>query len=409
LATVNKLVDGLGKLDRPFLRLVVTVNAAQWLTRTKSPYFFSRGTLQRLSLLTDADIRALVNLVDRRQDIRELVEGHFLRLGHEDKVRRLRERCSSEMFVCLKNIFQTENLDTILLQEYADLDDDAQEVYRYVCAVQAMGGKVHRQLIARLLGIRSDGISNLLERMEGVVNEYNIKPNRGLYGWSARHDVIAEVIAKVKFADEEEIFALFDSLIAGLNPTEFLELETARGMASDDMGIARLSNADSRATLLKRLIRCVPGERIPRRRIIKMYLDAGDLNSADREIRLCQQEIGDDVVVHRYRSSLMYQRALTTPRLQEQDRKAMLLEAARLARSCVARIPSDRYNYRVLADIGRALAERFGQFDVLDQTIAAMIEVESDVADPDFGRDRRGLESTRRRITPPSENEAIDA
>lgn len=398
LTTVNKLVDGLGKLRRPFLRLIVTVNASQWSTRPKSQYFFSRGTLEKLSRLTDNDIRSLVDLVNRNAEIRALVENDFLRLGHQDKIRRLRERCSADMFVCLKNIFQTENLDTILLQEFSDLDDDAQDVYRYVCVVQAMGGKVHRQLIMRLLGLEAGALANLLGRMEEVVTEYDISVKRGLYGWTARHDVIAQVITRIKFADQQEIFDLFEKLIDGLNPTEYLELETARSMAADDMGIPRLSDRERRATLLKRLIRCVPGERIPRRRLIRMYLEEGQLDLADREIRLSQEEIGNDTIVDRYRATWMYQRAETTSGFMDEDRKAMLLEAARLARECVEKTPNDRYNYRVLGDIARSLAERFGRFDILDETIATMIAREADIADPDFARDRRGLESTRRRI-----------
>ncbi len=179
LTAVSRLVDVLGKLDRPFLRVVVTVNAAQWKTRTKSPYFYSRGTYERLSLLADSDIREMINLVDRKPEIRSLVEPAFLNLGHEDKVRRLRERCSAEMYVCLKNIFQTKQLDDILLKEFADLDDDAQDVYRYVAAVQSMGGKVHRQLIMRLLGLDVNGLMNLLERMADVVSEYDINVRTG--------------------------------------------------------------------------------------------------------------------------------------------------------------------------------------------------------------------------------------
>jgi hypothetical protein len=129
-----------------------------------------------------------------------------------------------------------------------------------------------------------------------------------------------------------------------------------------------------------------------------MYLEEGQLDLADREIRLSQQEIGNDIIVDRYRASWMYQRAETTSGFLDEDRKAMLLEAARLARECVEKVPNDRYNYRVLGDIARSLAERFGRFDILDETIATMIVRETDVADPDFARDRRGLESTRRRI-----------
>lgn len=60
LGALNKLVNGLGALDRPFLRVVATVNSGQWRTRMKSKYFNTRGTTEKLSLLTETDIRGLV-------------------------------------------------------------------------------------------------------------------------------------------------------------------------------------------------------------------------------------------------------------------------------------------------------------------------------------------------------------
>ncbi|WP_157864223.1 SIR2 family protein [Mycolicibacter heraklionensis] len=397
LGTVNRLVDGLGKIDRPFLRLVVTVNTSQWKTRPKSPFFFSRGTIERLSSLAESDLRSLINLVDRKQEIRNLVEDDFLRLGFDDKIRRLRERCSSEMYVCLKNIFQTEQLDTIVLREFAELDEDAQKVYRYVAAIQAMGGKVHRQLVLRLLQVEAGGFFNLLGRMEDVVSEYDIKPKDGLYGLTTRHDVIAETIAKYKFADEGELFRLIERLIDGLNPTQFVELETARGMAAHEMGIQRLTDRGQREQLLRRLIDVVPAERTPRRRLIRLLLEEGKYDEADQAIRVARREIGKDSIIKRYQATLLIRRAETAPGLQDSDRFAMLLEAARVARECVAHAPHDRYNYRVLADVGIAMAQGHGKPELLDETIEMMRQVETEVADPDFIRDRRDLESTQRR------------
>jgi hypothetical protein len=399
LTAVNRLVDALGKLDRPFLRIVVTVNAAQWKTRTKSPYFYSRGTLERLSLLAAGDIRELINLVDRKPEIRSLVEPAFLNLGYEDKVRRLRERCSSEMYVCLKNIFHTDQLDEILLKEFKDLDNDTQDVYRYVSAVQSMGGKVHRQLIMRLLGIDVNGLMNLLQRMSDVVSEYDISYRKGLYGWTTRHDVIAQVIATYKFADQEELRVLLERLIDGLNPAEYLELETARGIAGNDMGIPRLTNRQHQVELTRKLIQVVPGERTPRRRLIRMFLDDGLLDEADRAIRSAQDELGNDGIVERYRATLTLRRALSAVGLMDEDRYAMLLEAERIARRLVSSWPHDRYNFRVLADVGIALADRFGRMEVLDETIILMTQTEADNPDPDFIRDRRDLERTRRRYS----------
>ncbi|SDY98644.1 hypothetical protein SAMN05661080_05204 [Modestobacter sp. DSM 44400] len=380
MTAINRLVDALGERERPFLRVVLTVNAAQWRTRTKSRFFFSRGSLERVSHLTDGDISEVVNLVDREAEIRKLVESEFLNLGHRDKIKRLRDRCNSDMFVCLKNIFGSDRLDDILLKEFADLDQPSQDVYRHVSAIQAMGGRVHRQLIMRLLGLEAGGVQTLLGQMEEVVNEYDVDPQRGLYGWGARHDVIAQVIATYKYADQGELSDLLDRLIEGLNPTVYLELETARAISANEMGIARLTNASDRARLLQKLIAKVPGERTPRRRLVRLYLDEGDLEGADRAISVSRREIGQDDIVDRYRAILAMERAEQPSGLLDEDRYAMLLEAERLARACVSRKPNDRFNYRVLGQVGELIAQRTGATNVLDDAIEAMRSAEAYVA-----------------------------
>jgi hypothetical protein len=398
LPAVNKLVDALGELDRPFLRLVATINAAQWKTRTKSRYFFSRGSNERLSLLTDGDIREMVNLVDRKPEIRALVESDFLHLGHQDKVRRLRDRAGADMFVCLKNMFSSENLDNILLQEFSDLEMPARDVYRHVAAIQAMGGKVHRQLIMRLLSLEAGGLQALLGHMEEVVEEYDIDQRVGLYGWTTRHDVIARVIATWKFADQGELYDLLDRIIDGLNPTVHIELETARAIAADDFGIRRLSDPSQQVELLTKLISVVPGERTPRRRLIRVFLDHGDLQEAERAVSLSQREVGPDNIVDRYQAVLAMRRAEQVQGILDEDRWAMLLEAERLARGCIADRPHDRYNYRVLADVGMTVASRFGDLRILDDAIDIMRGAEADIADPELARDRRNLEAMGRRF-----------
>ena len=409
MTALNKLVDALGAMDRPFLRVVATINAGQWKTRTKSRYFTTRGSTERLSILTEGDIRNLVNLVDRQPGIRSLVEGDFLQLGHQDKVQRLRDRCSADMFVCLKNIFRTDSLDNILLQEYADLEEPARDVYRHVAAIQAMGGKVHRQLIMRLLGIDAGGLQSLLAGMEGVVEEYDIKHQQGLYGWTTRHDVIAGVIATYKFADQRELVQLIDRMIEGLNPTNYIELETARSIAATEMGIPRIGDREQQVALLRKLIRVVPGERTPRRRLIRLFLTEGDLVEAERAISASNRELGQDNIVDRYRAVLTLRRSEQLTGLLEEDRHALRLEAERLALACIRRQPLDRYNYGVLADVGIALAAHSGETRALVDAIRLMTEAEGDIPDSDFARDRRRLEGQLRRFEVAAVAEREDA
>ena len=408
LAAVNRLADGLGELDRPFLRLILTVNASQWRTRTKSRYFFSRGSFERVSILADSDIAEIVNLVDRESQIRTLVDAEFLNLGREEKIRRLRDRCSADMFVCLKNIFGSERLDEILLQEFAELEEPARDVYRHVAAIQSMGGQVHRQLIMRLLNLDTTGLQSLLGHMDAVVSEYDIDARAGLYGWSTRHDVIAQVIATYKFTDQRELYALLDRLIDNLNPTVHIEQETARAIAANDMGIGRLSDRSERVDLLEKLISIVPAERTPHRRLVRLFMDQGDLDEADRAIMVTTRDVGRDDIIDRYRCILAMNRAVQLTGLLPEDRYAMLLEAERLARACIARQPSDRFNYRAMGDVGVILAERFDETNVLDEAIELMRIAEADNGDPEFSKERRSLGARRRRFQSPNIDIAQD-
>jgi hypothetical protein len=408
LREINKLVEALGARDRPHLRIVITTSGSQWKNRTKSRYFFSRGSLERLSRLTEPDIDHLINLVDQRAQIRVLVEDDFLQLGRGDRVKRLRDRCSSDMFVCLKNIFHNDSLDNILLQEFAELNDSGQDIYRAVAALQAMGGQVHRQLIVKLLGIDSGQLGNLLSEMEDTVHEYDIDPRRGLYGWQTRHDVVARVIATYKFADQSELTTLLENLIQELNPSVHLELETARAIAAGDMGIARVSDRQVQADLLNRLILAVPGERTPRRRLVRLHLDEGNLLEADRAIAASRRDLGRDTIITRYDAVLSVRRAEQTDGILDEDRRAMLLEGERLARECIRAQPLDRFNYRALADVGGALARKFGDTSVLESVVEQMRAVESDVGDPDFGLERRRVEATLRRYQVPGVLDAAE-
>lgn len=406
LSALNKLVDNLGRLANPALRIVTTANLHKWQSRSKSPFFFSRGHTETLSRLTDADLEQLVNLVDREPAIRSLVEQEFALLTRQQQIKRLRDRCSAEMYVCLKNIFASEQLDQILLREYAELNAEEQDVYRHVSVLQAMGGKVHRQLILRLLNVAVNQLQAMLAVLEGIVGEYDINSREGLYGWATRHDVIADVIATYKFAAQDELLLLLERVIDGLNPTVWLELETARAICTTEWGIARLNDVDEQIRLFKKLISVVPGERIPRRRLVRRYLDVGHLDDASRAIKTATDAIGRDSVLERYKVSVALRRAEQTVGILPEDRVAMLYQAHALAVACIQDNPPDRHNYRILAEVGVALARRTGDASSLDDAILAIREAEQRLLDPELMRDRRRYEQIRRSLDTATEEDS---
>jgi hypothetical protein len=394
MAQLNRLADRLGSLDRPYLRIVVTANVGTWRSRTKSSEFFRRGTVERIGRLTDADIENFVNLVDREPRIGSLIEPSFSVLSRPQRVARLRDRCNAEMYVCLKNIFGKDELDDILLAEFASLPESEQDIYRHVSVLQAMGSKVHRQLIMRLLNVEAGQLEAMLVDLDGIVNEYDIRPAQGLYGWSVRHDVIAEVISTYKFASPEDLKSLLTRVIDGINPSIYLELESARAICTTEWGIERLTNPTDQIELLKQLITVVPGERIPRRRLIKRYLDSRQLGDAAQSITLFRSEIGNDTIIDRYNVLLLLHRSDARSGILNEDRLAILHQAANLAHKNIEATPNDQQNYRVLSDVGVAFARRAGNLDLLTESIEVMRAAESFILDPEFARMRRRYEGS---------------
>lgn len=398
LKEVNNLVDKLSALDRPNLRLVLTVDAAKWKVARKAHGLFERGSYIRLSVLARADLEELVALLERRPEIKRLVEQSFLALGRGDKLARLRNKCSSEMFVCLKNIFANDNLDDILLQEYFSLSEDSRDVYRYVSAVQSLGGHVHRQLIVRLLGLSATGLDATLSHLEGIVFERSVDARQGIYGWETRHDVIATIISRLKFADQEELEKLFTHLIDSLNPSIKLEIDTAIALATEELGIARLTNLESQISMLRKLISVIPSHHTPRRRLAKLLMNHDMLPEANHEISMSESTLGPDPVMQRYKAQAALRKAETIIMVEDSDRHAMLLDAENIIRGCINRFGPDMYSYSTLGHIGLALVSGFGEYGAIDDAVRALAELELTNGDPQIQVLNRSLQDRLRRL-----------
>lgn len=397
LRQINLLADHLGTLDEPALRVILTASLSQWRPRTKSPVVFARGITETVSTLSELDIWALVNLIEQQPVIRALVESSFGRRSRHDQIAMLRRRCRADMYVCLKNIFATDALDTILLREYAGLEPAQQSMYRYVSALEAAGSQVHRQLIVRTLNIAADVVASLLSLMEGLVEEFDISPVDGLYGWSTRHRVIAQTITRYKFADQDERFELFKTVIAQLNPSIWIELRSLRNLCEREFGIGSLGDDQRQLELYRMMMSVAPGERIPRHRLISKLLHLGDLEAAEQEIRSAENACGYDSPLNRFKVRLAIRRAEITAGVLPEDRKAMLLEAERLARSGIRRNRADKYAYISLGEVAAAMAELTEDVTMLDLVLEDLQEATSTLLDPQLSERYQELVELRRR------------
>lgn len=398
LRQCNTLIDHLATVTSPALRIILTANSAQWAPRLKSPNFVTRGFSLEPSRLLDVEINSLINLVERNREISDLVHNDFKSQSRSAKYVALRQKCSADMFVCLKNIFANENLDTILLHEYDELEEYAREYYRYVAALEAVGTRVHRQLLIRMLALKPDDVMRTLHGLSGIVDEYDIDPKEGIYGWRTRHLVIARKITDYKFSGIIELGHLFEQIIGNINPSIPLEIQSIRDICDSEYGIGRLNDPQMRIKLYRQLVALAPGERIPWHRLIRELLNEGELEDTEYVIRNAEEAAGADAPIERYKVRLLLVRAEKTPRISDEDRLALVRRAYEVALSNIGRYKWDKFSYYTLCEAAVQLVSRGDNAQVLADAIALTRDAGEKILDPDMPRRLRRYEDAYLRM-----------
>jgi hypothetical protein len=302
------------------------------------------------------------------------------------------------MYVCLKNVFANERLDDILLREFAELEPGQQDIYRFVAALEAMGGRVHRQLVLRLLDIPASDIINLLHALEGIVDEYTISAGEGLYGWATRHEIIARTIADYKYSGQEELRDLLHRVVDELNPTVYVEMRSLREMCNSDFGVASLPNDEDQLEIFEKMVAVAPAERIPRHRVIRKLLEMERLEAAALAIRDAEEAVGLDRPINRYKVRLATLRAEKTPGILPEDRLAILRAAETTALKGIDQFDEDRLSYSSYVEVGIAVAKQSRDFSVFDAALRLMSAADEQILDPAMGEDLDRFERLRRRM-----------
>lgn len=384
LYEINSLTDLLASDENTNLTILMASARNQWFPRVKSPNIFKHGKQYILKGLDFNEIEDLLTLVDTNPDLKPLVENSFSGFSRAERKRRLTVRCESDTFVCLKNIFASEKFDDIVLREYATLSDDHREIYRLVAAMESSGINVHRQLIIRLLGIPAQNITASLTNLVDIIHEYVISERDGIYGWKGRHPVITDIIAQYKITDVKEYYSLFEKVIENIVPTYDIEIRTIRQLCGLDKGIGRISDKHVRNKLLRQMISKAPGERVPRHRLIRNLIDINELEKADTEIRLFENDFRADGPVHRFKIMLLLARAERTPGILEEDRLAILEMARAQALNAVDRYKDNKDLLRSYCDVGLEIFKKTKDISAFDDAMRKLQQAEERVLDPDI-------------------------
>lgn len=400
----DELVEALAAIENRALVVLGTSETSQWTYRIKSRRFFEHGAPFKMERLTDTEIVDLVSLVERSSEIAKLVSISFRTWPREKQIEHLKRRCRSDMFVCLKNIFETTSLDQIILKEHNELAPELQNLYRHVAALEAAGLQVHRQLIIRLLGIEAEHLKSIFAQMDGLIQERDLIAKEGIYLWETRHRTIAELLTQYKYAEPAEYLNLLQRVCDGLNPAFPVELDSVSELCSAEYGIKRIANREDRLRLYESLIRVAPTEHVPRHRLIREFIDDGLIPEAEAALEIAIREAGPDATFQRYRITCLIKRSQAEG-LQRSDKVALLTRAHDEAQKAIARYQTNKYVFFVADDIAHAYHHVTGEPAWLESSIASMREAFERTLDPDFtpriNESRRVLRSSTQSSLPP--------
>lgn len=384
LFEINNLIDLLSADSIFNLKLMLTSSRNHWNPRIKTPNLFNKGKEFVIRKLDDSEIEGLLSLVDTNSDLQPLIENSFSGFSRTERKRRLTAKCESDTFVCLKNIFASEQFDDIVLREYAELDENLREIYRLVSSMESAGVNVHRQLVIRLLGIPAEAVSASLTNLIDIIHEYTFSEREGIYGWKGRHPVITDIITKYKMTDEKEYYALFETIIDNIIPTYDIEIRTIKQLCSFDSGISRFPDKHLRNKLLRKMISKVPGERVPRHRLIRYLIDINELEKAETEIRLFENDFGTEGPIERFKIILLLARAERTVGILDEDRAAILEMAREKSIKAIDKYKNNKNILKTYCDVGIETFRRTGGSTVFDDAIKELKEAESRLGDPEI-------------------------
>lgn len=392
LTRVNDLLDMLERDKITNLRIILVSTNHNWGHRIKSSVLHKHSVVYSLNKVTGEEIDGLLDLVEKKSDLRALVESDFAGYNRSERRRRLTQRCEADMFVCLKNIFSSEKLDDIILREYADLDENLQEVYKSIAAMESAGVHVHRQLVIRMLGIQADRISAILARLEDIIHESDVDAEKGIFAWYGRHKVIMGIVAEHKYFDKNKRYDLFDKVISNIRPTYNIEIRTIRELCNVESGLAKISDLKLQNVLLRKMISVAPGEKVPRHRLIRNLIELGQFDAADTEIKTFRADFRIDAPTTRYLINLATARATRTKGIMEEDRIVLLSKAEQMAAAAARKYKNVRGVLGAYCEVGIEIAKLTGRPETFETAIGLLRSAEEQVGDPEIGKLAKRLE-----------------
>jgi hypothetical protein len=383
--SANDLCRLLGPSRSRALHVLATADRHRWRALVKHRDFISNRPIE-LGRLNRDEIVALVTLTEESEDVRSLIPTDFLQQTRTEQLDFLTHACAGDIFVCLRNVFASASFDSIVLEEFNQLDEQSQEIYRLTAGLEAVAGASHRQLILRMLDLRGDEVSSVVGDLEGLLSETIHDNIEGIYVWRTRHPEIARIITKYKFADPESHLSLIQRLVSHINSSVDIERLSIRGLCNNTFGLDSVRMPADRIRLYDQLVDLLPFDHVLRHRLVREFLRLGEVVDAENTLERAIRDLGLDPPLQRYRVELLRTKVRLGHRVEEQDRLTHLRWAREEARRGIDKFHDNWYAYRTWFQVAMDWLELSGDRSWLQDAVGELNDAYERLYEPELAR-----------------------
>jgi tetratricopeptide (TPR) repeat protein len=266
------------RLARAKVTVIAAARTNEWM-EAQSDYSFSAPDEFELSRLSRAEIERIIDTLSRNDGL-----GLLAGVSRETQIAAFESRADKQLLVALREATEGKKFDDIVLDEYESIPSpDGQRAYLLVCSLHRFGIMVRAALLYRALDVPIDELrKRVFDPTAKVIIGREIVTGGGEYYYSARHQLIAEIVFDRKIGTERRRLEYYADLIKYLDVGYSSDADAFRKLTrSKNKQLLRdFAVVEHRRELMAQLLRIDPEDALAYQHAAMMELDSGDLKAA---------------------------------------------------------------------------------------------------------------------------------
>jgi tetratricopeptide (TPR) repeat protein len=195
-----------------------------------------------LGPLSDGEIELLLSSLEKASAL-----GHLATLEPRLRFAAVKQRNQQDLLVTMREVTEGRAFDAIIEDEYRSIiDPKARELYALVSCFSRVSALARDYLLMDASGLLSgDFYKQVRDNLRGVVYPVVVDEARGIWAYTCRHRIIAEIVWH-RCMDADERQSTLSKALRGLNLTFGIDAKAFEAFTRDDRGVDSLNGLEAK-------------------------------------------------------------------------------------------------------------------------------------------------------------------